>query len=340
MRHRSVLSLALLTLVPALPACDMVEEARDRFGTTDTLSVEASGSGLMLGLQAPPTLAEGEEGLLRLAVTNRSDTTVSHLRLELIVPGWAVPTPPRPGDPEVTMAALANGDTRFSYSMEEKPIAPGQTEAIEQRIRVPAGGAALESNQPWTRNVRGRLLRANGEALAEVEGEIVVEGLTSDTTMSPMGANGRDRIGPIRLGMSTAALRQAVSSARDTTWRQEGRARRGLWVPLGSDGRALAVLEGDSVGRIEVRDPVFRTRERLGVGSELEELRSAYGSACAEAVEGVVVARFANAPGISFALDAPVPANATQLRDRPDQVPGTARVTRWWLSRGAEGCPR
>lgn len=338
MRHRSVLSLALLTVVPALPACDMVDRARDRFGTTDTLSVEASGSGLMLGLQAPPTLAAGEEGLLRLAVTNRSDTTMSHLRLELIVPGWAVPTPPRHGDREVTMAAQADGGTRFSYSMEETPIAPGQTEAVEQRIRVPAD-VALDSSEPWTRNVRGRLLRGDGEALAEVEGEIVLEGASSDTT-APAGANGRDRIGPIRLGMSTAALRQAVSSARDTTWTEEATRRRGLWVPLGSEGRALAVLSGDSVARIEVRDPVFRTRERLGVGSRLEELRSAYGSACAEADEGVVVVRFADAPGITFALDAPVPANAGRLRDSPDELPGTARVTRWWLSRGPEGCPR
>ena len=340
-RYRGILALAVLAVLSAVPACEVVDRARDRFGTTDTLTVEGNGSGLVLGLQAPPMLRAGEEGLLRLTVANRSDSTVTHLRLELIVPGWVVPVPPRAGEREVTMVALADGTTRFAYRMEETPIEPGRTEAVEQRIRVPPEGAANESEVPWTRNVRGRLLRADGEALAEVESEILLAGgAAPDTVATAEIRNGRDRIGPVQLGMTAAAVRQAVPSASDTTWSQEGMSRRGVWVPLGNEGRALAVLGGDSVVRLEVRDTTFRTRERMGVGSRFDALRSAYGTPCAEADEGEVVVWFADAPGIRFALDAPVPQNVAQLRDNPDRIPDTARVTRWWLRRGGESCPR
>lgn len=76
------------------------------------------------------------------------------------------------------------------------------------------------------------------------------------------------------------------------------------------------------------------------MGSTLEELRSAYGAACADVGEGNVVVWFADAPGISFALDAPVPGSAAQLRKSPDRLPGTARVTRWWVRIGHHDCPQ
>ncbi|HUG39474.1 MAG TPA: GlsB/YeaQ/YmgE family stress response membrane protein [Longimicrobiales bacterium] len=341
-RGRGILALAAATALPGAPACDVVDRVRDRIGTGDTLSVQASGSGLMLGLHAPGMLRAGEEGVLRLSVSNRTDTTVADIGLELIVPGWAQPMPPRVGDREVAMAALTDGGTRFSYRMEETPIEPGQTQSVEQRIRVPAVGTGGEPNVRWTRVVRARLLNADGDPLAEVEGEIALDPAVSpDSARQPMeDASPRDRIGPVRLGMTVAALRQAVPSARDTTWSQEGMPERGAWVPLANGGRTLAVLSGDSVLRLEVREPAFRTQEGLGVGSSLEELRSAYGAACAGVGEGTVVVWFASAPGISFALDTPIPENVARLRANPDGLPGTARVTRWWLRRGIDTCPR
>lgn len=336
--YRRIPTLMVVTTLLAVTGCEAVDRARSQFGTTDTVSVAATGSGVMLGLQAPGMLRVGEEGVLRLSVTNSTDTTATDIGLELIVPAWAVPMPPRVGDREVSMVALAEGGTRFAYQMRDAPLEPGQTQSIEQRIRVPSDGVMSGLDAPWNGIVRARLLGADGEALAEVEGNI---GLGAALTEEPGSevVDRRDQIGPVRLGMTAAALRQAVASARDTSWSQEGATHRGVWIPLGSDGRTLAVLSGDTVVRLEVGDSAVRTRERLGVGSRLEALRSSYGSGCADVADGAVVVWFANAPGIRFALDTPVPSNVAQLRARPDGLPGTATVTRWWLHRGADSCP-
>jgi hypothetical protein len=338
--YRASAALAILAALLALPSCDAIDRARSQFGTTDTVSVAATGSGVMLGLQAPGMLRAGEEGVLRLSVTNHSDTTARHISLELIVPAWAEPMPPRAGDREVSMVALAEGGTRFAYRMQEAPLEPGQTQSIEQRIRVPVDGVMSGPDAPWNGVIRARLLGASGEALAEVEGHVGLGAAAEGASPASGAADRRDQVGPVRLGMLAGALRQAVPSARDTTWTVEGTTRTGISVPLGSDSRTLAVLSGDTVVRLEVSDAAVRTRERLGVGSRLEELRSAYGGGCADAVDGAVVVWFANAPGITFALDAPVPSNGAALRASPEGLPATATVTRWWLQRGGESCPR
>lgn len=335
-RGYSVL-VATVAMLLTVSGCDTVDRARSRFGTTDTVSVPGSGSGVRLGLQAPGMLRMGEEGVLRLSVTNSTDTTATDISLELIVPAWAEPMPPQPGDREVSMVALAEGGTRFSYAMQEAPLEPGQTQSIDQRIRVPVGGVMSGPNAPYSGVVRARLLRANGEALAEVEGHIGL-GPAVSAEMTSGTVDRRDQIGPVRLGMSAATLREAAAAARDTSWNRDGTTQRGAWVPLGSSGRTLAVLSGDTVVRLEVSDPAVRTRERLGVGSRLDELRASYGTACADVADGAVIVWFASAPGITFALDTPVPSSVAQLRTRPDALPATATVTRWWLHRGADSC--
>jgi hypothetical protein len=321
----------------SLPGCDTVDRARSQFGTTDTVSVAGTGSGVMLRLQAPGMLRAGEEGILRLSVTNRTDTVATAISLELVVPAWAEPMPPRPGDREVSMVSIAEGGTRFSYRMQEGPLEPGQTQSVEQRIRVPLGGVMSGPDAPWNGVVRARLLNGQGEALAEVEGHIGLAGAAAD---APPGSSpeGRDQVGPARLGMTRATLRQSVPAARDTSWAEAGTTQGGVWVPLGSDRRALALLVGDTVVRLEVRDAAVRTREGLGVGSRLDELRSSYGSACADIREGAVVVQFSAAPGVRFALDTQAPSSAAQLRASADGLPATATVTRWWVQRGAEGC--
>jgi hypothetical protein len=325
-------ALAAVTAVLTLPACDTVDRARSQFGTTDTVSVASSGSGVMLGLQAPGMLRTGEEGVLRMSVTNRTDTTTTQISLE--------PMPPRAGDREVSMVALAEGGTRFSYRMQEAPLEGGQTQTVEQRIRVPADGVMSAPNAPWNGVVRARLLGGN-EVLAEVEGHIGLGGAVSgESTGAGIAADRRDQIGPVRLGMTGATLRGSVSAARDTSWSQDGATRTGVWVPLGSDGRTLALLSGDTVDRLEVRDAAVRTREGLGVGSRLDDLRSSYGSACGDVAEGAVIVWFATAPGVRFALDTPPPANVAQLRTSADGLPASATVTRWWLHRGADPCVR
>jgi hypothetical protein len=335
MRSRFLVAVPLLLLSGA---CDQIDRVRGREQQAPPPPAASATAGpLMLGLTTPGAIAHGEEGILRLTLSNRGDTVARGVRVELLVPEWMEPMPPRPGDPEVTMAATDEAQTRFAYRIQDSLVA-GETKVVEQRIRVapaPADGALT-----WSRLVRARLLSASGQAIAEVESEVSLSGTPgADTTRVAQPAAPRDRLGPVRLGLGAAALRQAVAGSRDTTWSAEGTEERGVVVPLDGGARVLAVIAGDSVHRIEVRDPAVRTQERVGVGSRLADLRSAYGRTCAAVGEGTVVVWFPSAPGISFALDAPIPANPATIGEDPERIPGTARVTRWWLRRGTEACP-
>jgi hypothetical protein len=340
--HHTTICATLFAVVVSFAGCDAVERARGRFGTTTTDTiVTATGSGLALGLQVPPTLRPGDEGVVRLSLTNLTDTAVANVRLELIMPGWAEPMPPRIGDRPVSMSALADGSTQFAYRMDDAPLAPKQAQTVAQRIRVPTSGASLRGVGAWTRIVRARLLAADGRPLAQVESEIAVDSAAIAVARSGSDtdtAGWRDRLGPVELGMTAAAVRQAAANARDTTWSHEGTRQRGLVFPV-ANGTALAVLSQDAVTRIEVAHPSIHTAERLGVGSRMAQLRATYGSPCVDASAGRVVVWFATAPGISFAMNTPVPPNPAQLRENPDRILNTAQVTRWWLSRDVETCP-
>ncbi len=298
---------------------------------------------LTLGMQTPGVLRPGVEGTVLLSLTNRGDTVARNIRLQMLVPGWMEPIPPRPGDREVSMSASAEEGIQISYRMDNPPLGPGQTETLEQRIRIPLTSPVTAGARPWSRIVRARLLGPDGHPLAQVESEIALDSTTRGDTLRVERGTGtagdRERLGAVRLGMTAAALRQAAAGARDTAWAQEGVQERALVVPFARQGRAVAVLSGDTVVRVEVRDTLPRTRERLGVGSRLDELRAAYGRACSAAGEGGVVVWFPRAPGISFALDAPIPVNKGQIRESVDPLPASARVTRWWLRRGVDRCP-
>lgn len=325
-------------------ACEIVDRVRNRGAAVETAANSASAGGLTLGLQTPGVLRPGEEGVIRLSLTNRSDTVPRGVRLDLLVPGWMEPMPPRPGDREVTMAALAEEGTRFSYRMDEPPVEPGQVQTVEQRIRVPLTHAVSGGAIPWSRVVRARLVTARGDPVAEVQSEIslsdTLPGNSARRASEEKQGEARDQLGPVRLGMAAAALRQAVPRARDTTWTAEGIPERGIVVPIDGGGRAIVLLAGDTVVRIMVPDSVPRTQEGLGVGSTLAQLRGAYGRACAGVGEGNLVVWFPGTPGISFALDARPESSGGQVRyDSEQGLPASARVTRWWLRRGADRCP-
>ena len=341
--RRRTLRLRVFVLLLVCSACDVVDRVRGRGEAADTSSVPARAGTLRLAMQAPSVLRPGMEAALIVSVTNPGDTVPRGIRLDLLVPAWLEPLPPRLGDREVTIVTSAREGTRLSYRMDDPPLEPGKTQTIEQRIRLPLNTPVTRGAAPWSRVVSARLVSADGEPLVEVQSEIALDSTArGDTTRAQPGvraAGPRERLGPMGLGMTTAALRQAAPGVRDTAWTQEGVRERGLVVPFARGGRAVAVLSGDTITRIEVRDPMPRTREGLGVGSRLEELRAAYGPACSDVVEGEVVVWFPGTPGITFALNAPVPGDPAQIRASAGQIPPTAPVTRWWLHRGASRCP-
>lgn len=341
--HRRALHGSMVGLLLVGSACHVVDRVRNRGVAADTSAATAAAGPLTLGMQTPGVLRPGVEGTVLLSLTNRGDTIARNIRLEMLVPGWMEPIPPRPGDREVSMAASAEEGIRISYRMDDQPLKPGETQTVEQRIRIPSTSPVATGARPWSRVVLARLLGPDGHPLAQVESEISLDSTTRGDTLRVERGTGtageRERLGAVQLGMTAAALRQAAAGARDTTWAQESVQERGMVIPFGNQGRAIAVLSRDTVVRIEVRDTLPRTRERLGVGSRLEELRAAYGATCSAVGEGEVVVWFPNAPGISFALDAPIPTNPQQVRGKADRLPASARVTRWWLRRGVDRCP-
>lgn len=339
--HPKPLHVLAIGLMLAGSACDYIDRARTGDVVVDTSAVSATAGGFLLAMQMPGPLGAGQEGTVRLSLTNRGDTVPRGVTLDLLVPLWIESVAPRPGERPVTIAASEEEGLHFSYRMDDSALEPGQTQTIEQRIRIPAGGPATAGGARRGQIVRARLVDPAGQPLVEVASQLALDSTAAVDSVAGGGeaAVEPDGIGPVRLGMTRAAIVNAIPGARDTSWQQEGTTERGLTVPFEGSGRAVVVLAGDTASRIEVRDPGIRAHERVGVGSTLEELRAAYGRACAAVGEGEVVVWFSSAPGLSFALDAPLPQNPATIGENPERIPATSQVTRWWVRRGTDTCP-
>jgi hypothetical protein len=290
-----------------------------------------------LALTAPQEVGWNEEVPVRATVHNGTGARLDGVRLRLFLAFPLDPAGAPEGAPPPSPLAASGEGVEMEYTL--GPIPAGGRITLVQAVRTPpagldAGSAASDGRRHFL--VRARLVDRAGAPLGEpaadtlrirAGAEAVVGGCATadDVTVSSHG------IGPVRLGMTAQALRALCPEARDTTWRREGAAERGLRVRLAGEP-VLAVLARDTVRRVEVTTPGIRTAAGLGVGATLDEMRGRYGRACTATADGMVVAWFPNAPGIRFALDAEPPETAAG-------VPDDARVTSLWVRAGTDECP-
>jgi hypothetical protein len=157
-------------------------------------------------------------------------------------------------------------------------------------------------------------------------------GSASDAVVTRYG------VGPVRVGMTAAALRSACPEARDTSWQQEGMKETGL-VALPGGRRVVAVVAGGTVQRIVTVDPGLKTPTGLGVGAQVAELRASYGRMCAGVGEGQVAVWFPNAPGLSFGLDTAATRGWPAVRAQPDSIPDPTKIAALWVRQGSDDCP-
>jgi hypothetical protein len=291
-----------------------------------------------VALAVPQEVGWNEEVPVRVAVHNGTGAALEGVRLRLFLQFPLDPVGTPDGAPTPAPRAASGEGTEMEYALERIP-ADGRV-TVSQPVRTPPAGLEAGSAEYDGRTrfvIRARLVDRACQPLGEPAAdtlrirpgaEAVAGGCAAadDVTVSSHG------IGPVRLGMAAQALRSLCPEARDTTWRREGAAERGLRVRLSGEP-VLAVLDRDTVRRVVVTTPGVRTAAGLGVDATMDEMRGRYGRACAATVDGEAVAWFANAPGIHFTLDAEPPVRTAA------EVPDDARVTSLWVRAGTDDCP-
>jgi len=310
-------------------------------------------------LEIPPLTGWNEQDSLGATVTNGTAAPVADAVLELYVQApvrllidSAAATVPR-------VEATAEG-TRVSFPL--GPVAPGQTVEVRQGFRTPpaparapaAAGAAKGTPSSRTPGftpadtlsrfvVRATVAARDGTPLVPPVQDTLRIRAGSEVAVGGCGSGGeasvtRYGVGPVRVGMTDAALRSACPEARDTAWTSEGTKETGL-VALPAGHRVLAVTSGGTVRRIEVDDPGLKTPTGFGVGAGVAELRASFGKMCAGRGDRGVAVWFPNAPGLSFALDTAATRGWPPARVHPDSIPDEVKVAALWVRQGSDDCP-
>ncbi len=123
-----------------------------------------------------------------------------------------------------------------------------------------------------------------------------------DTVPATLGLSG-DGVGCFTVGMAVADAGPACPTITDTTVPgPEGTTVRELRTPA-ADGGLVAWVAGDTVRRVSVTDPRWRTADSLGVGTELDQLLARDGATAIEG-EGRLFVTIPSHCGLSFRLDA------------------------------------
>lgn len=129
--------------------------------------------------------------------------------------------------------------------------------------------------------------------------EPVVTAPPSDTTAVLSGRG----VGCLRIGMRVSDVSVGCTVATDTVVPgPEGTQERELRIGVGP-GLLAATVVADTVSRIVVTDPRWRTADSLGVGSELDDLLARDGARAIEG-EGRLFVTLPSHCGLSFRLDA------------------------------------
>ena len=309
-------------------------------------------------LTLPQLPAWNEEDTVGVTIANRTAAPIPEAVLELFVaaPVMALVDSTAPDRP----AAAATGEgTRLSFRL--GTLTPGQTVELRQAVRTPPAPAPRTARAPGTPPppraqgftatdtttrflVRASLVTGDGTPLGvpaqdtlriRAGSEVAVGGCgsASDVVVTRYG------VGPVRVGMSEAALRSACPEARDTTWKgDEGTTEKGL-VALPGGQRVLGVVSGGTVQRIVIDRAGLKTAGGFGVGAAVADLRGSYGRMCAGRGERWVAVWFPNAPGISFGLDTVATKGWPPARVHPDSVPDEVKVAAMWVRQGADDCP-
>lgn len=316
----------------ALAACRGDKPVEDTANQTVIDTTQAPRAVLTLAPLDP--VAWNQEDTLVVTLANRTAGPLEGSRIQLVVQGGVTVLPGAPGAPVVDSA---DGGTRVTWEL--GTVAQGAAVEVRQMVRTPPAPLGGTNAAP-AYLVRATLLsRAGTPLLPSVVDTLRVRAGTETAAGGCASAGSataqRYGIGPVRLGMKGAALRDACPEAHDTTWQAEGISQTGLVVSIA--GRpVIAQLTGDSVSVIRVVSPEIRTAAGVGIGVTVGDLRTRYGRLCAGMGEGVLAVWSPNAPGVSFGLDPREPAGALASAD---SLPDPMLVSSLWIHGKDTPCP-
>jgi hypothetical protein len=98
-----------------------------------------------------------------VSISNRGDSVPRGVSWNCSSPaGWSRPS--APGGREVTVGVTEEEGVRLNYRLDDPPLRPGETEVVEQGIRVPPTTPGDPRGRPWGRVVRARLTAPGGHA--------------------------------------------------------------------------------------------------------------------------------------------------------------------------------